>query len=157
LTRQDFLRKLNRKKALQLIKPSPEIRDVYQRKSQSRLESARHLLSIDKFEESTEMAYFSMFHSVMALFFACGIKCENHTVAGWLLADVFDLDNTVLESARKERLDKEYYVPAAPVRPDVEALIRTAESFNGVLTDKIERLTLEDIEDYRIRFKNLLT
>ena len=157
MTRQDFLRKLNRKKALQLIKPSPEIRDVYQRKSQSRLESARHLLSIDKFEESTEMAYFSMFHSVMALFFACGIKCENHTVAGWLLADVFDLDNTVLESARKERLDKEYYVPAAPVRPEVESLIRTAESFNGVLTDKIERLTLEDIEDYRIRFKNLLT
>jgi len=103
------------------------------------------------------MAYFSIFHSVMALFFACGIKCENHTVAGWLLSDVFGIDSTVFESARKERLDKEYYVPAAPVRPDVEALIRTAESFNGVLTDKIERLTLEDIEDYRIRFKNLLT
>jgi uncharacterized protein (UPF0332 family) len=149
------LRKLSRKGALQPVNPSPEIRDVYLKKSGSRLEAARHLLSIDKFEEATEMAYYSMFHSVMALFFACGIKCENHTVAGWLLADVFGLDNTVFESAKKERLDKEYYVPAAPVRPDVEALIRTAESFNAVLLDKIERLTQKDIENYRNRFKNL--
>jgi uncharacterized protein (UPF0332 family) len=156
LTRRDFLRRLNRKKALQLVKPSPEIRDVYLGKSRSRLESARHLLSIDKFEESTEMAYYSMYHSLMALFFACGIKCENHTVAGWLLADVFGLDSTVLESAKKERLDKEYYVPAAPVRPDVEALIRTAESFNAVLLDKIERLTREEIENYRKQFRKLL-
>jgi uncharacterized protein (UPF0332 family) len=156
LTRRDFLRRLSRKKALQLVEPSPEIRDVYLKKSRSRLESARHLLSIDKFEESTEMAYYSMYHSLMALFFACGIKCENHTVAGWLLADVFGLDNTVLESAKKERLDKEYYVPAAPVRPDVEALIRTAESFNAVLLDKIERLTREEIENYRKQFRKLL-
>ena len=155
MTRRDFLRKLGKRNALQLAEPSPEIRDVYLRKSQSRLESARHLLSIDKFEESTEMAYFSMFHSVMALFFACGIKCENHTVAGWLLADVFGIDTTVFESARKERLDKEYYVAAAPVRPDVEALIRTAESFNGVLLDKIDRLTREDIEAFRKRFRKL--
>jgi len=156
LTRRDFLRKLNRKGALLLVKPSPEIRDAYLKKSGSRLEAAKHLLSIDKFEEATEMAYYSMFHSVMALFFACGIKCENHTVAGWLLAEVFGIDNTAFESAKKERLDKEYYVPAAPVRPGVEALIRTAETFNAVLLDKIERLTGEDIESYRARFENLL-
>jgi uncharacterized protein (UPF0332 family) len=150
------LRRLSRKKALQLVKPSPEIRDVYLKKSGSRLESARYLLSIDKFEEATEMAYYSMFHSVMALFFACGIKCENHTVASWFLKDIFGIDNTDLESAKKERLDKEYYVPAAPVRPDVEALIKTGESFNAILLDKIERLTREEIETYRIRFKKLL-
>jgi len=155
LTRRDFLRKLGKRKALQLVQPSPEIRDAYLRKSQSRLEAARHLLSIDKFEESTEMAYFSMFHSVMALFFACGIKCENHTVAGWLLSDVFGIDDTVFETARKERLDKEYYVPSAQVRPDAEALIRTAESFNGMLLDTIDRLTREDIEMYRTRFRKL--
>jgi uncharacterized protein (UPF0332 family) len=102
------------------------------------------------------MAYYSMFHSVMALFFACGIKCENHTVASWFLKDIFGIDNTDLESAKKERLDKEYYVPAAPVRPDVEALIKTGESFNAILLDKIERLTREEIETYRIRFKKLL-
>lgn len=156
MKKRDFLRRLSRKGALQLVTPSLEIRDVYLKKSRSRLESAGHLLSIDKFEEATEMAYYSMFHSVMALFFACGIKCENHTVASWLLADVFGLDNSLLESAKKERLDKEYYVPAAPVRPDVEALIKTAESFNAVLLDRIERLTREDIGNFRERFKKLL-
>ena len=156
MTRRNFLRRLSKKKALQLIAPSPEIRDVYLKKSASRLESAKYLLSIDKFEESTEMAYYSMYHSVMALFFACGIKCENHTVASWFLADVFGIESTDLESARKERLDKEYYVLAAPVRPEVEALIKTAESFNAVLLDKIERLTQQEIENYRIRFEKLL-
>jgi uncharacterized protein (UPF0332 family) len=155
LTRRDFLRKLSKKKALHLIAPSPEIRDVYLKKSASRLESAKYLFSIDKFEEATEMAYYSMYHSVMALFFACGIKCENHTVASWLLADVFGIDSTILESAKKERLDKEYYVPAAPVRPDVEAFIKTAESFNAALLDKIERLTQQEIENYRIRLERL--
>jgi len=156
LTRRDFLRRLSRKEALQLIAPSQDIRDVYLKKSASRLESARHLLSIEKFEESTEMAYYSMYHSVMALFFACGIKCENHTAASWLLIDVFGIDNIALEAARKERLDKEYYVPAAPVSPDVEALIKTAETFNAVLLDKIERMTKEEIENYRARFRKML-
>ena len=92
----------------------------------------------------------------MALFFACGIKCENHTAASWLLIDVFGIDNIALEAARKERLDKEYYVPAAPVSPDVEALIKTAETFNAVLLDKIERMTKEEIENYRARFRKML-
>lgn len=45
---------------------------------------------------------------------------------------------------------------AAPVRSAVEVLIRTAEVFNAVLLDRIERLTKEDIERYRARLRPLL-
>ena len=156
MRRLDFLKRLHKEAALQLVAPSDEMKSAYLKKAESNLISARLLLDNDLFEQSVSMAYYSMYYSVLALFFATGIKCENHTVASWFLADVFGIESTDLESARKERLDKEYYVLAAPVRPEVEARIKTAESFNAVLLDKIERLTQQEIENYRIRFEKLL-
>jgi len=43
------------------------------------------------------MAYYSMYYSVLALFFATGIKCENHTAAIILLREIFAIDNGDLE------------------------------------------------------------
>jgi uncharacterized protein (UPF0332 family) len=90
-----------------------------------------------------------MYYSVLALFFATGIKCENHTAAIMLLEDIFGIDNSAIESAKSERIDKQYYVATAPVRDEVIALIKTAESFNAELLDVIDRLTNEKIESVR--------
>jgi uncharacterized protein (UPF0332 family) len=38
-----------------------------------------------------------MYYSVLALFFATGIKCENHTAAIILLREIFAIDNGDLE------------------------------------------------------------
>ena len=92
----------------------------------------------DLFEHSGSMAYYSMYYSVLALFFATGIKCENHTAAIILLKKVFSIDNTDLEHAKTERIDKQYYVTSAPVRDDVVALIQITESFNAELLDVID-------------------
>jgi uncharacterized protein (UPF0332 family) len=97
-----------------------------------------------------------MYYSVLALFFATGIKCENHTAAGILLSDVFGIDNSALEIARRERIDKQYYVTSAPVQSDVTDLIKTAESFNALLRDAADRLTNQKIENYRARLKSML-
>lgn len=105
---------------------SEEMKIAYLKKSESHLISARLLLDNDLFEQSVSMAYYSMYYSVLALFFATGIKCENHTAAIILLTRVFALDNTDLEYAKTERIDKQYYVTSAPVRDDVVALIQTA-------------------------------
>jgi len=64
-----------------LVEPSDNIRDAYVKKSQSYLISAKLLLDNDRFEESVSMGYYSMYYAVMALFFATGIKCENHSAA----------------------------------------------------------------------------
>ena len=102
------------------------------------------------------MAYYSMYYSVLALFFATGIKCENHTAAIILLTEVFAIDNTDLDHAKTERIDKQYYVTSAPVRDEVVALISTAESFNADLLDAIDRLTSGKIEKYRKKFQSLI-
>ena len=149
MTRQGFLKKLFKDKALQLVEPNPEVKAAYLKKSESYLASARILQDNERFEESVSLAYYSMYYSVLALFFAAGIKCENHTAAIILLHDIFGIDNSALASAKSERIDKQYYVATAPVRNDVVALIRTAESFNAGLLDSIDLLTNKKIESYR--------
>jgi uncharacterized protein (UPF0332 family) len=103
----------------------------------------------ERFEETVSLAYYSMYYSVLALFFATGIKCENHTAAILLLHDIFGIDNSAIESAKSERIDKQYYIATAPVRSEVAALIKTAETFNAGLLDVIDRLTNEKIDSAR--------
>lgn len=136
--------------------PSDEMKFAYLKKSENDLISAKLLLDHDLFEQSVSMAYYSMYNSVLALFFATGIKCENHTAAIILLTEVFAVDNTDLEYAKTERIDKQYYVASTPIREDVIALIHTAESFNAELLDVIDRLTNEKIEKFRKKFVRLL-
>jgi uncharacterized protein (UPF0332 family) len=143
------LKKLYKDKTLQLVAPNAEVKAAYLKKSESYLASARLLQDNGRFEESVSLAYYSMYYSVLALFFATGIKCENHTAAIMLLEDIFGIDNSVIESAKSERIDKQYYVATAPVRDEVIALIKTAESFNAELLDVIDRLTNEKIESIR--------
>jgi uncharacterized protein (UPF0332 family) len=143
------LKKLYKDKTLQLVAPNAEVKAAYLKKSESYLASARLLQDNGRFEESVSLAYYSMYYSVLALFFATGIKCENHTAAIMLLEDIFGIDNSAIESAKSERIDKQYYVATAPVRDEVIALIKTAESFNAELLDVIDRLTNEKIESVR--------
>jgi uncharacterized protein (UPF0332 family) len=151
-----FLKRLHNEGVLQLVTPSEERRLAYQKKSESHIVSARLLLDNDLFEQSVSMAYYSMYYSVMALFFATGIKCENHTAAIILLKEIFALDNADIEHAKTERIDKQYYVTSAPVREEVVALIRTAESFNAELRDVADRLTGQKIAQYRTKLGTLI-
>ena len=153
MTKQSFLKRLHKDKALQIVTPSTEIKEAYLRKSDSYLASAKLLLENERFEESVSMAYYSMYYSVLALFFATGIKCENHTAAIMLLEDIFGIDNSSISNAKTERIDKQYYVESAPVRDDVIVLIRAAESFNAILLDTIDRLTTDKIEAFRVKLK----
>ena len=149
MTKQGFLKKLYKEKVLQLVVPNAEVKMAYLKKSESYLASARLLRDSERFEESVSLAYYSMYYSVLALFFATGIKCENHTAAIILLADLFGIDNSAIESAKSERIDKQYYVATAPVESEVVELIKNAESFNADLLDVIDRLTNEKIESVR--------
>jgi len=155
LTKQGFLKKLYKEKVLQLVAPNAEVKAAYLKKSGSYLASARLLRDSERFEESVSLAYYSMYYSVLALFFATGIKCENHTAAIILLADLFGIDNSAIESAKAERIDKQYYVATAPVQSEVVELIKTAESFNADLLDVIDRLTNEKIEAARKKLVKL--
>lgn len=155
MSQNAFLKRLHKEGVLQLVSPSDEMKTAYRKKAESHLVSARLLLDNDLFEQSVSMAYYSMYYSVMALFFASGIKCENHTAAIILLKEIFGRGNAEIEDAKRERIDKQYYVTSTPVREEVVTLIRTAETFNAELRDFTDRLTSRDIDHYRKNFSEL--
>jgi uncharacterized protein (UPF0332 family) len=156
LTKQGFLKKLYNDKDLQLVAPNDVVKVAYLKKSDSFLASARLLRDNERFEESVSLTYYSMYYSVLALFFATGIKCENHSAAIILLDEIFGIDNSAIKSAKSERIDKQYYVATAPVRSEVISLIKTAELFNAGLLDVVDRLTKDKIDAFRKKLIKLI-
>ncbi|NQU79754.1 HEPN domain-containing protein [Candidatus Woesearchaeota archaeon] len=144
-----FLVKLAKEGKLELVEPSENIKKAYIKKSESYHQSSKILLDAQHYEESVSMAYYSMYHMLTALLFSIGIKCENHSAAIILLKLLFGQDNEQISFAKKERVDKQYYVDFKIKGGDVEQLITTAEHFNSHLLDFIERLNERDIQDNR--------
>ena len=72
-----------------------------------------------------------MYHCLLALLFMCGIKCENHAASIILLKELFNAPSLSdeISFAKKERVDKQYYVDFEITRKDAEDLVKKAESF----------------------------
>ena len=153
---RNFLKKIGRAESLEIVEKSEQMKDSYLAKSISNIESAKILLEKNKLEESVSLAYFSMYNSLLALLFKNGIKCENHSGAIILLKEVFDLDNSQIKLAKKERIDKQYYADFHVVKKDTEELIEIAEEFNSIIFDFIEKMKETDIEKARKILREIL-
>jgi uncharacterized protein (UPF0332 family) len=156
LKKQNFLHELFDERKIQVVNPSVDIAEAHLKKSKSHLASAKLLRDHEHYEEAVSMAYYSMYHGVMALFFRTGIKCENHSAAILLLKEVYSIDNTPISNAKKERIDKQYYIDTLSTRKDVDELINQAGLFSAHLEDVIERITNEKIASYRGRLRSLV-
>lgn len=155
MRKTNFLNKLKNEKKMELVEPSDEIKQSYLEKSESNLISAKILMENNKLEESVALAYYSMYHSLTALLFKTGIKSENHTASIILLNKLFNIDNSDISSAKKERVDKQYYINFSITKEEVREAIKQAEKFNSKILDFISRLSNEDIKNYRDIFKKI--
>lgn len=149
MKRTSFLHKLCQEGKLSEIEPSEEIKAAYLQKSAKSLSSAKALYSIGNLEDSVALAYYAMYHCLLALLFRVGIKCENHTAAIILLKRVFGIDNGAISGAKSERVDKQYYVDFKVTELETSESIRIAEEFVADLTDFIEKLTEDKVSEYR--------
>ncbi len=156
MKKSDFFNRLHEEGKLQIIAPSEEIMSSYLKKSDSHLASAKLLLKNDRLEESVSLTYYSMYYILLSLFSRVGIKCENHSAAIILLKELFNIDNSLISYAKKERIDKQYYVDFKIMKEEVEELIQAAEVFNSKILDFIEKLNSEKIEEFRIEMETLL-
>jgi len=151
-----FFEVLKTEGKLSLVEPNKNISGTYFKKSTSHLESARLLLKENKLEEAVSLTYYSMYYAVQALFFEVGLKCENHSASIILLSKVFGIDNSQISDAKKERIDKQYYVDFKVTKDDVKELIRTAESFNSTILDFVSRLDNRKINEHRNQLQKIL-
>ena len=157
MRRADFLAKLREEGKLELTEPSENIKSAYIAKSESHLISAKLLLESSRLEESVSMAYYSIYFMLQALLYKTGIKCENHSAAIVLLDKVYALSNADISAAKRERIDKQYYVDFSVTRQETAALIRTAERFNARLLDFLEKLNNEKIGEHRERLNRMIS
>ena len=150
-----FLIKLNKEGKLEIVEPSEEVSESYLQKSDSHFESAKILLEKEKLEESVSMAYYGMYHSLLALLFKCGIKCENHAASILLLKELFNENDLAEEISfgKKERIDKQYYTDFDITKLDCEDMIKKSEKFitelKGVIKQLNEEKTSRIIEDLK--------
>jgi uncharacterized protein (UPF0332 family) len=156
MKKSDFFNRLQEEGKLQLVPPSEEIMSSYLKKSDSHLVSAKLLLENDRLEESVSLTYYSMYYMLLSLFFRVGIKCENHSAAIILLKELFNVDNSLISYAKKERIDKQYYVDFKIMKEEVKELIEAAEIFNSNILDFIEKLNSEKIAEFRMKMETLL-
>lgn len=171
-----FLIRLKNEGKLELVEPSEEISESYLQmsemlhisehaqkslifdKSESHFEAAKILLEKEKLEESVSMAYYGMYHSLLALLFRCGIKSENHTGSILLLKELFNEIDLAKEISygKKERIDKQYYTDFKITKLDCRDMIKKAEKFIINSKTVLKHINQEKITQIRHELKDLL-
>ena len=103
MKKSSFLAKLKAEESLKLIDPSDEISKSYLLKSGKCIQVAKLAYDAGIYENAVSEAYYSLYNTVMSLFFKCGIKCENHSGAVILIKDVLILTSCIPPSRNLKR------------------------------------------------------
>lgn len=151
-----LLQRLWKEHKLALVEPSQEVCQAYVQRSSKALCSAKALLTMNNLEDAVALGYYSMYYSLLALLFRVGIKCENHTAAIFLLQEIFSIDKGIIANAKKERVDKQYYVDFSVTREEVRELIETAEDFTAQLSQIIASITQDKVTEARKKLQKIV-
>jgi len=153
-----FLNKLKKEGKLEAVDPSEDICDSYSEKSVNCLKSAKLLLQNNLYENSIGQSYYAMYNQLLALLFRVGIKCENHSGSILILKLLFGENDLhkLISDAKKERIDKQYYVATEKDEITTEIaqeLLNNAEEF--VLKTKlvIKNLNNDTINSAREKYR----
>lgn len=144
-----FLNKLKKEGRLHITEPNEDVKNAYLERSEESLRSAKALFDIHNLKDSVALTYYSMYYSLLALLFRTGIKCETHSGAIILLEEVFNINNERISRAKKERIDKQYYVDFSVTKEEVSDIIKTANEFTEYMISFIDSLNSDRIEKYR--------
>jgi uncharacterized protein (UPF0332 family) len=147
MIKQINLKKLYRLGILRLVELSVNLKDSYLEKSKSSLLSSKILCENNQYNDSITLSYFSMYNSCLALFYFCGIKCENHNAIIFLLKYLFNLENEDIIKSKKERKDKQYYPNLEILKQEVLQAI--TEEFNSMVFNFLNKLNNSQIDLYR--------
>jgi uncharacterized protein (UPF0332 family) len=156
-----FLSKLKKEGRLELVEPSENLGRAYLIKSENCLKAAKIVFAGELYENAVGDAYYAMYNSAISLLFRCGIKCENHAATIMLLRKLFGIPNLgrVLEKAKKERIDKQYYVASEKTfeftKDTALEMISDAESFIIEIRVFSNKLGNKAIGEIRLKFGDL--
>ncbi len=158
MKKSNFLIKLKKQGKLEIVEPSEDVCNSYIKKADDSLKSAKILLQNNLYENSVSMSYYTMYNSLTALLFKVGVKCENHSGSIILFKNLFgriDLHKTI-KFAKKERIDKQYYVDFILTKTSAVDLLKKAEDFLVKMKLIIKNIRNEDIIKSQEKLRNIL-
>ena len=138
---------------IKLVEPSINVSRSYAKKSKNSLKAARFLLEQNLLEESISMAYYSMYHKATSLLYLVGIKCTHHAGTIIILKELFQLDDSKILYAKKERIGKQYYADFTATKGDAGWMIALAEEFLDMMDSFIDKITETDKIKWLADFK----
>jgi len=157
-----FLRKLKKKRVIELVESSEEMKLSYLIKAENCLKSAKILFQSQLYENSTSEAYYCMYNSLLSLLFKIGIKSENHSASIILFDKLFgnkDLAR-IISWAKEERIDKQYYVETQQIvkvtKESCNEMVLKAEDFLVKMKLLINEMQNEKINSARNSFIKLV-
>ena len=161
MIKSNFLSKLKSEGSLNLVEPSEEISQSYIIKSDKCIQVAKLAYEAEIYENAVSEAYYSIYNTVISLFFKCGIKCENHSGAVVLIKELFQLEELyiIFSEFKKDRIDNQYYISILDSEPinkeKCNERIRTAQKFNVELRAYSSKIKLQEINNLRKDFEEI--
>ena len=158
----NFLKKLKRKRVIELVESSEKMKSSYLIKADNCLKSAKILFSSQLYENSTSEAYYCMYNSLLSLLFKIGIKSENHSASIIIFDKLFEDKGLIkiISWDKEERIDKQYYVETQQIvkvtKESCNEMILKAEDFLVKMKLLISELSNEKISSARDNFVKLL-
>ena len=152
-----FVKKLYFQEKISKTETSKQIALAYITKSEKSLVSAKKLLEMQNYDDALALTYYSMYYCSIALLHRCGIKSKNHLATMLLLKELFSINTERIEKAKKDRIDKQYYVDSKTTAEEVKKGIEIAEDFNAELIEKIELIAENEITKYRFLLDRLVS
>ena len=156
----NFLNKLKKEDSLKLVEPSEDISKSYLIKSEKCIKVAELAYNAGIYENAISEAYYSIYNSVLSLFYKCGIKCENHAGSILLLTLLFGEEELfkIISDAKKERIDKQYYVTTEKddiTKEIAVELLNNAEDFVLKMKVVVKKLNNDLIDELRNKFETI--
>ena len=161
MKKSNFLIKLKLEKSLSIVEPSDEISKSYLIKSDKCIRVAKLAYGAGIYENAISEAYYSIYNTVLSLFYKCGIKCENHSGAVILIKKLFNFNElyTIFSEFKKDRIDNQYFLPVIDSEPitkeKCDEKIKIAQKFNFELRAYIGRITIQEINNIRENFDKI--
>jgi len=150
-----LIKELKKQGRLKLIQESEYVSESYSKKSKNSFKAAKILLNQKLIEESISMSYYSMYNKLLSLLYKIGIKSENHFLSIYILKEVFNFDNENILFAKKERINKQYYPNSNLTKKDAKEMIKLSEKFIEELEFFMDKISLNDIKNYRNKFREI--
>ncbi len=144
------------KDGLRAVEPDESLAKSYLNEAKSSLKRAEKDLGEGDLLWATVVIYYAEYYALYSFLQRIGIKCENHFCSILAVERLLGKEKTKTINQHKEkRIDAQYYMRTGK-EEDVKNMLQEAKAFVAEFDTFISNLMVNEINDYRKKFKHFI-